>query len=525
MIIIRSRWLVFFLVYVATCEFSSAQVAMKTGQNFTGTIYGVDSPAQPADANGAVGPAHFVEFVNGHFAIYNRVTALRVLSMGDREFWIAAGLEIPGDSDVTDPRIFFDWSSRRWFTTCVDVPADPKEANRLLIAISSEEDPTAPWNGTAIQVDPAGENFGDFPTLGMSSTFLLIGADMFDASGNNVGGSLNAIPKKSLLQTPPTAEGRQYFGELGFSYGDVLQPAFSLNEHDESAPVLAVSDVGFDGDPHNTLIGSSLVDLSGVVAISPPQSIGVPPYVLTEFPPQPDGSRDLDNGDCRFSATVQRVGDVMFAVQSTQVGTRGGIQWFKINATNYNVIDTGVISDDRLDLYYPSIAANQDGTVVIACNGSSPEVFISSYATVADGSSGALKFGSLQLLKSGTASYHDKGGFGDSRWGDYSATTLDPTDPNRFWTIQLYAYSTNAWATQITELITTSIRLRANSAEASIVLSWPEEGANFKLQHSANLAQGGSWTIVNQVPTVQNGRYVVLIPTDDGEGYFRLIAP
>jgi hypothetical protein len=523
--IIQRRLFTFVLVCFAICEFSSAQVAMKTGQNFTGTIYGVDSPAQPADANGAIGSAHFVEFVNGHFAVYRRETTVRVMSKTDREFWIASGLDIPGDSDVTDPRILFDRSSRRWFAVCVDVPADPEEANRFLIAISSEEDPTAPWNGVAIQIDPAGERFGDFPTLGMSSTFLFIAADMFDANESNVGGSLNAIPKKSLLQNPPTAEGRQYFGELGFSHGDVLQPAASLNEHDESAPVLAVSDVGFDGDPHNTLIGSSFFDLSGVISLSPPQSIVVPPYVLTEFPRQPDGSRDLDNGDCRFSATVLRVGDAMFAVQSTQIGARGGIQWFKLNATNYNVIDTGIISDDRLDLYYPSIAANYDGTVVIACNGSSPEVFISSYATVADGSSGALKFGALQLLKSGTASYHDKGGFGDSRWGDYSATTLDPTDPNRFWTIQLYAYSTDAWATQITELITTPIRLRAISAGGSIVLSWPEEGTNFKLQHSTDLAQGGSWTFVNEVPTIQNGRYIVSIPTADGEGYFRLIAP
>jgi hypothetical protein len=102
---------------------------------------------------------------------------------------------------------------------------------------------------------------------------------------------------------------------------------------------------------------------------------------------------------------------------------------------------------------------------------------------------------------------------------------LDPTDPNRFWTVKLYAYSTNTWATQITELITTPIRLRAISAGGSIVLSWPEEGEIFKLQHSANLAQGGSWTIVNEVPTTQNGSYVLSIPTTDGEGYFRLIAP
>jgi hypothetical protein len=42
---------------------------------------------------------------------------------------------------------------------------------------------------------------------------------------------------------------------------------------------------------------------------------------------------------------------------------------------------------------------------------------------------------------------------GSNRWGDYSATVVDPTDPNRFWTIQEIAIGNNNWGMQITELI------------------------------------------------------------------------
>jgi hypothetical protein len=42
---------------------------------------------------------------------------------------------------------------------------------------------------------------------------------------------------------------------------------------------------------------------------------------------------------------------------------------------------------------------------------------------------------------------------GRNRWGDYSATTIDPADPSIFWTNQEFVAGTNRWATQVTELI------------------------------------------------------------------------
>jgi hypothetical protein len=32
------------------------------------------------------------------------------------------------------------------------------------------------------------------------------------------------------------------------------------------------------------------------------------------------------------------------------------------------------------------------------------------------------------------------------RWGDYTTTVVDPLNDRDFWTIQLYATSTNTWA-------------------------------------------------------------------------------
>ena len=56
------------------------------------------------------------------------------------------------------------------------------------------------------------------------------------------------------------------------------------------------------------------------------------------------------------------------------------------------------------------------------------------------------------LLKAGVSDYEVTAGTGRNRWGDYSATTLDPDDPFTFWTIQEWVSGTDIWSTQITEL-------------------------------------------------------------------------
>ena len=66
-------------------------------------------------------------------------------------------------------------------------------------------------------------------------------------------------------------------------------------------------------------------------------------------------------------------------------------------------------------------------------------------------SSGNVTFGKVQQYFAGTGTYVNLVR-GSNRWGDYSATTLDPMESNKFWTIQEYASSSpsapNTWSTQ-----------------------------------------------------------------------------
>jgi hypothetical protein len=64
---------------------------------------------------------------------------------------------------------------------------------------------------------------------------------------------------------------------------------------------------------------------------------------------------------------------------------------------------------------------------------------------------GVTSFGDLLLLAAGTADY-DRGSV-RNRWGDYSATVLDPSNPYAFWTFQEFVLAEDVWAVRVTQLL------------------------------------------------------------------------
>ena len=87
--------------------------------------------------------------------------------------------------------------------------------------------------------------------------------------------------------------------------------------------------------------------------------------------------------------------------------------------------------------------------VVIGFTGSGQKQFASSYAVVGETVAGKTVFANPLLLKQGQGAWT----FENGRFGDYSATILDPQDPNAFWTFQEFVSQPNVWAVQITQLL------------------------------------------------------------------------
>jgi hypothetical protein len=522
-----------------------AQVIVQVGQNFTGSDNS-QSNITPADGNGAVGPDHFVEFINGAFAVYNKTNGARVLRITDTKFWSNGGPGGNGDGlafapadVVSDPRVIYDPASQRWFASQVDFDggvADPTlESDYYLLAVSDTADPTGAWHVFTFLADPESGNFADFPTLGVDANAVYLAGNMFYGGNNSFGTSLTMIPKADLLANPPVITNRVFFGTLTYAdRGAVLQPVTCV-DGSSSGNILAAGDLGYDLQPHYNLAASTVLNPGTLDALlAPATNILVDAYTIPFDPTQPDGSQTLADNDARISARVYTVGGVIFAVHNVEVAGRAAIRWYRINAANYALLESGTIFGKNLDLFYPSIAANTNGVVVIGCNGCSINNYINSYACVGLTQNGVTTFGLPVLLAAGSVNYHDNneryGGASESRWGDYSAVSVDPSNPARFWTIQMLPRYDSAsgygdlWQLQITELITSlpPPPLTIVQSGTNATVSWPFYATGYQLQSTTNLTAGSGWLPVLQTPYTNGDALSLDIPMSGPREFFRL---
>jgi hypothetical protein len=522
-----------------------AQVAVKIGQNFTGSTYGVNSAALPPDPNGAIGPKHFVEFINGTFAVYNRTNGHSVQRKTDIKFWSDAGLIISPDSGVSDPRVIYDPISQRWFASQVDYDAaapsgDPTfEANDFLLAVSAGSDPTGTRHGIIFQADPDSGNFADFPTPGVDSNGVYLAGDFFYGSDNPIGPGLVSIPKADLLAGTPTIANRTWFGVMDDSVrGQVLQPVICA-DGSSSGNILAMGDIGNDSDPHSNLVSFAVQNAASPSAtLTASTSINVSPYIVPFNPDagvplftavQPDGTATLQANDARLSARVYAVAGVLYAVHSTEVNNHMAVRWYRISATTHALLESGTITNADLDLFYPAIAANANGTVIIGYNGSGIGTFVSCYAVAGQTVNGATTFGNPILLQSGATSYHDLyeefGLATQSRWGDYSTVTVDPADSSRFWFIGMYPSDSDVWATRITQLLTVPLQLAISRSGTNVTVSWPGLAADYQLLFTTNLVPPIVWSNVTQTTLTNGSQAFVLVPISGRQQFFRLYHP
>jgi hypothetical protein len=524
-----------------------AQVTVTIGQNFTGSDNS-QTLITPADGNGAVGSNYFVEFINGSFAVYDKSDGSGVAEISDMKFWSnkgpggdgMGGINFLSSDAVSDPRVIYDPSSQRWFASQVDFNGslgDPTlQSDYYLLAVT--DDPSGSWHVFSFLAAPGGVRFADFPTLGVDASAVYLAGDMYHGTNNSLGTSLTMIPKADLLANPPFITNRIFFGVTNYATrGAVLQPVTCLDGSSQGN-ILAAGSLGDDFLFHSNLVATTVLQTGATDAtLAPATNLWVDAYTAPLDPTQPDGSATLADNDARFSSRVYTVAGVIFAVHNTEVDGRAAIRWYRLNAANYTLLESGTITDPDLDLFYPSIAANINGVVVIACNGCSLDTYIGAYAFAGVTADGVTTFGGSIVLASSSASYHDLNeqfGFADeSRWGDYSTISVDPSNPARFWTIQMLPLydglvdSAYLWQMQITELITSlpSPQLAITRLGTNVMVSWPALASGYQLLSATNLASPVAWSNVSQT-SVTNGNVIsTLVPISGRQQFFRLYHP
>ena len=461
------------------------------GQDFAASVRPADGTFRVPDTMGAVGIDHFVETINGHYAVYRKSDGARVQSSSLNDFWAAAGAPHTGPY-AFDPRVLYDPSIKRWYALSAD---NPQFANNFMFAVSNSSDPTAGWKGFRIDSDADDVQWLDFPMMGYTGDAVVLSGNMFPVAGGSTNTGFVVIPKSDLMLPVPTVANATSFQDVSSAgTGFSVQPAVDQDNGTLPLPILSHFASGnlkrsnFSG----TATSPALVTAGGNVA--------VPAYSAAPDADQPGPKANINVGDPRFGSSVVLNNGELWGIHTVNVGGRAGARWYRINESTNTLIESGTISHPSLAYFYPSIAVNDLGDVVVGFSGTDPTTFVGSYAVVGKTTGGVTTFGTPFVTKAGVSDYERLDQIGRNRWGDYSATSVDPADPSIFWTIQEYVAATDEWGTQVTE----------------IIIPQPNE-VRWRNPATGNYTDGSSW-FGGAVPSA--GSHVVLSrATAPGDSY------
>jgi hypothetical protein len=458
------------------------------------TFDGVNSAASqcgclPPDTDGDVGPNHYVEAVNVVFKVFDKNGGtLAGPTTFNSLFAPLVGTPCSGQNDG-DPFVFYDHMADRWVISDFAFPSLPGNGPFYqCIAVSTSPDPAGTYNLYALQhSDQPGETMwvGDYPKMALWSdpqpggayhltvnlfdgpTLAFEGVRVFalDRGSMLAGGPANAI----AFTVPLAGAGDSYsFVAANFRTGD--PPPAGRDEM-----VLAV-DATFPGVTltqvharffHVDFANPGMSTFGVGPDHTPNAEITVNPFVQAwtastyNLVPQQGTSQKLDTlGDIIMTPVVyqNRNGtESLWADQTTMLNFPNGptaVTWYQFDVTGGTFPATPVQQQewtnggDGLWRWMSSIAVDADGNTAIGYSTSSDSIFagIRYAGRLAGDPSNNLGQGEAIMTNGGGAQTHPAG-----RWGDYTYTSIDPSDGMTFWHVNEYytATSSASWATRI----------------------------------------------------------------------------
>ena len=412
----------------------------------------------PPDTMGAAGLAHLVSALNSGVGVFDKATGTKLSEVTLNGFFASLGTGAGQPANSTfDPKIAYDQYTGRFVIATLGGGASPN--SWLLISVSATSDPTGTWFKWAIDADLVNGvqtgNWADYTGLGLDNNNLYLTANMFSNAGVYQYAMVWVIPKSQLLTGSNPVTWFEFPNPPGVT--GTLQPVHAYGT--SSAGYIIQEGASSSTPPRVSLKIATISSSGGVTVWTDLGHVRVAYYPATAMLPQAPqlGSTHLiDTGDQRLINAVSRNGSIWTThTVSDNTNAKTEVAWYQIDPAAASPsfpggapVQQGRISDPTRFYYYPSTAVNAGGEAGIGFSGSSATEYVGAYYTAraATDTSGTMR--GIATLTSGLAPYFKEFGGGGNRWGDYSATCVDPTDDRTFWTLQEYAGTpANTWAT------------------------------------------------------------------------------
>lgn len=384
----------------------------------------------PPDTHGAVGPEHFVEITNSHLDIYRKSDGVRVKSVTLASFF--------GYTKKTlfDPRCVYDKSKSRWLIT-----AEASEASATVqyqfIAASKTSDPTGAFYIYKTDVNTKNnDDSWDYPQLGVDDCSVIITANIFGPSTYRE--TRMIVLNKSKLYNGTGLKSKLYSGLNG-----TLASTIVMDNNKQTFMVAA-------GQSGNRItIYRVKYDSKCVPKRVTKSTVTVPAYSLPPNATQPGTSKTLDTSDSRFVNASTQIGNSLWQVHTINNGGRASPRWYEINTLTKSVVQGGFITTSATSKdWNASITANADKDVYVTWSSTDPTAGTNAQVRF----SGRRSTDTANVIEGGSALFTSTTFYKGRRWGDYSAVTVDPTNPLRAWIVNEKINTSLIWGSRIGEI-------------------------------------------------------------------------
>ena len=428
---------------------SGPLVGTVDGLNFAGVgqgDYGFTDFYAPPDTNGAVGATQYVQIVNANFGIFDKVTgALLMPVAANNTVWSGFGGACEANNDG-DGVLKYDRISNRWVITQLSVSTTPYTE---CVAVSKTSDATGAWNRYAFSY---GTDFDDYPKVGVWPDAYYITYNIFANGSSFSGAKLCALDRAKMLKGK---KAKQQCFQLSTAYGGVL-PA---DLDGAKAPPAGSPNYMVNYGSNSLNLWRFHVDWAtpANTTLSSPVNIPVAAFAPTcgggTCVPQNGTTQRLDSLADRlmYRLAYRNFGTFESLVVDHSVAANGGsgVRWYELRSPGGTptVYQSGTFAPDSSYRWMGSIAMDKVGDIAVGYSLSGKKTYptIAYTGRVPTDALGTME--SEKIVKAGAGS--QTGGL--TRWGDYSAMSLDPVDDCTFYYTNEYLKASGSfnWSTEI----------------------------------------------------------------------------
>jgi hypothetical protein len=426
----------------------------------------------PPDTNGDVGPHHYLQIVNVSFAVFDKATGTAVLGPANNNtLWAGFGGPCETTNDG-DPIALYDQAADRWLVSQFANIRNAYGPYYECVAVSATGDPTGAYHRYAFKLSDTKVN--DYPKLGVWPDAYYLTANQY-AGGSWAGVAAAALERDRMLAGQPARMilfdlldiDPNFFGLLPADWDGYAPPPdgapglFAAVDDDAAwapADQLRLWEFHTDwNDPPASTFGingqpNAILDTAAFAS-------DVCGYSLNCVP-QPGTSARLDGISDRLMHRLayRNAGGYQALTVNHTVnadapgGDRAGVRWYELRRTgeaDWRIHQQGTYGPgDGLFRWMGSLAADGDGNLALGYSASSAAIYPSIRATgrLATDPPGVMTQPEAVLTAGGGSQTSNR-----SRWGDYSAMSVDPVDDCTFWYANQYypVTSDRGWHTRI----------------------------------------------------------------------------